>query len=149
MKPNIWILIALLILSLSGCKKSKENDIIGNWQKVSFRAEPDSVIVIWKFYENNEIVGSVLINGEEDTGSIVKGTYSIKRKKAKHVLTIDKEDAFILNEFDWRGVYAFVELNMDVMQLYRLEGWHYNAVTHESTYVGGGGVFLIADFVRY
>ena len=149
MKRIIWFLMILMAVSFSSCKKSKENNILGNWQKISFTQAPDSITIIWKFDENKTVRGSRLIHSVEDPESVVTSNYSIKFKGGRYVLSIDRDIPFIINNFDYRGIYAFLQLDREVLQIMRLEGFHFDAVTGTSVWSKGGNVYLIADFIRY
>lgn len=51
------ILLILAVIIISGCKDSKERNIIGEWQKINFTEEEDTII--WSFFDGGKLTISI------------------------------------------------------------------------------------------
>lgn len=130
MRQNITLLLfGLLLVAMFGCKKNKENNIIGTWKQMTFMVEDStSKITRWSFYENKTLTARVYqkINGR-DSILAIDADYSIIFKKMGYRLEVTKDTVrFEVNGLDYRGVYVIEELSRDVLRLVRIEGHNDN-----------------------
>lgn len=114
------ILLILAVIIISGCKGSKERNIAGAWQKVTFTTEEDTVI--WSFYDNGRLYISKnnLVTDSAD--------YALSSNVIEYFVIIEgfcrpEEEAADV-EFNYAscddGKYKIDELSNDVLKLLRL-----------------------------
>jgi len=146
MRQKITLLtVGLAIIALVGCKRSKENNIIGTWRQMSFQV-PDSTSIIarWSFYEDKTVTARVY-NWRDSLLNSVNGEYSLFRKKFKLRLQITYSDTlhFEVNQIDYQGNYVIDVISRDVMRLIRVEGYNDKGEWSE-----GGDVFVQLEFLK-
>jgi hypothetical protein len=149
MKQKITLLVfGLALLSILGCKKNKENNIIGTWKQMSFMVESQNFLIVrWSFYENKTITARVYrsIDGNETLLNTIDADYSIVFKKLGYRLqiTMPTDVRFEVNRVDYRGVYIIEELSRDVLRLVRIEGHNDNG-----DWSTGGDAFVQLEFLK-
>jgi hypothetical protein len=148
MKQKITFLVfGLALISLIGCKKNKENNIIGTWKQMTFTVENEnSKKTLWSFYENKTITARVIhiIDGAESVHTSIDAQYSIVFKKMGYRLEITKDTVrFEVNGLDYRGVYIIEELSRDVLRLVRIEGHNDNG-----NWSTEGDAFVQLEFLK-
>ena len=101
------ILVALTIIF--GCKKKKEEKIIGTWNLVTMSTS-DANKTIWSFYDGNMLI----INDNDSTGTIISSDtayYEIKERFFKYFVEISN-----LSEVE-DGSYQIEKLNNSALIL--------------------------------
>jgi len=145
MRQKITLLaIGIAIITIVGCKKSKENNIIGTWRQMDFQV-PDSTknICRWSFYADKTVAARIY-DPKDHLLTEVNGDYSIFRKKFKLRLQIARDSLrFDVNQIDYRGNYVIEIVSRDVLRLVRVEGYN-----DEGEWCEGGSIFAQLEFLK-
>lgn len=142
-QKTIFLIIGIAIIAVIGCKKNKENNIIGTWKQMDFRV-PDSTTKIarWTFYDDKTVKARIY-NQKDSLLSSVDGDYSIFRKKFKLRLQISDTIRFEVNQVDYRGNYVIEVISRDVLRLVRVEGYN-----DKAEWSDGVDVFAQLEFLK-
>ena len=138
------VVVTTVLLTFSTCKKSKENNVIGKWQIVSFSTHPsnEELLSILEFDEEYNLKG-IKMEGGKETASY-HANWKVDRQGLRCVLVIDSEKTFrVLNSSDdLRGVYRFLQESRDVLRIVRIEAYK------KGEWKKGGEVYMLLDLLK-
>lgn len=105
MKYFIYIFIIFSLFSINGCKKAKENKLIGEWKLLPQNAADRLDTIVYRF-ESNQILYRYKNGACVDTGD-----YNVKSEFFKYYVVITN-----LNQYDDANYYI-EKINKDVLIL--------------------------------
>ena len=122
---SIFLLSFIVISSFEGCKKSKENKLVGIWKLVPETEPVEGQINTWTFYDGDRVERITA------TDTLV-AEYSVVSENLEYYLQINNG----FDVIDRNGKYKINKLSKDILKITRFEN------------VNGERVFNRLEFVK-